>query len=499
MERKPIVVGTLIYGGLLLFVGVFLFLFGSLFIVPIPWWYVLVGSAVTVFFGTVILQSLGKGTFASFSITAGGLYLIFSTLLCFSIGAIAGLVFQILGGFFAVAWLITAGGVWVAKRITSRGLFKRARKHCAWASVAVIVVTVLGLYLIYIGSEIYSSIRSARLTAPALRCNAEELSATKVVPELNVPVIGETNLIWCAPFQLAWNEMADFLGEEVRFGQKEPDCVSYLNQRSTHKEHLDGETYFAAAGAYTADFIRELNAEVRSSFCSGTFAPEPLPEGDGEGRLAAFAYLSVNLPFKHAFQRTDYPLSFKGVPVKAFTIPFGDGAMVKADHAKRQVQICYPPEEGAFIVELITKETDHHLILATVSPEATLAKTVDKVSGYVDSLPQEYLEMNQALVVPLFNFDITREYTELTGHTLAVENPTYRDWIIEKAGQNIRFQLDERGAVLQSSAFMIYAKCIPPIDCIFDEPFLLMLRYKDSAQPYFVLWVDNAEILVKSE
>jgi len=335
-------------------------------------------------------------------------------------------------------------------------------------------------------------------TGSSLTCNAEELSATKVVPELNVPVTGETNLIWCAPFQLAWNEMADLIGEEIRFGEKEPDCVSYLNQRSVNKEHLDVETYVAAAGTYTGEFIRELNAGVSSTFGSGTFVPEPLPERDGGGRISAFGYLSVTLPFKHAFQRTDQPLDFKGVPVKAFTLPFGEGAAVREQRAMLQVRVCYPPEEDTFIVELITRETEHHLILAKVSPEATLAETVDKVSGYVDSLPQGSLE---DLIVPLFNFDITREYTELIGHTLAVENSTYRGWTVEKAGQNIRFQLDERGAVLRSRADMGCMLCAPasPQHCIFDEPFLLMLRYKDSAQPYFVLWVDNAEILVKSE
>ncbi len=151
------------------------------------------------------------------------------------------------------------------------------------------------------------------------------------------------------------------------------------------------------------------------------------------------------------------------------------------------------------MVELLTRKPNHHLILARVSPEVNLVETVEKVTRYANTLPRKFLSANQALKVPLFNFDITKEYTELTGSKLLVKNPAYLNWLIERAGQNIRFQLDERGAVLKANAQLVCAKCIPPIDCIFDEPFLLMLRHKDSSMPYFAMWVDNAEILVKSE
>ena len=138
------------------------------------------------------------------------------------------------------------------------------------------------------------------------------------------------------------------------------------------------------------------------------------------------------------------------------------------------------------------------MILAMVSPEETLAQTVEKVIGYADSLSQESLG-RRTLAVPLFNFDVIRRYSELLGKTLQIENPAYRDWPLEDAKQNIRFQLDERGAVLRSRAVLCVKAGGSLENCIFNEPFLLMLRYEDSPQPYFAMWVDNAEILVKAK
>ena len=34
-----------------------------------------------------------------------------------------------------------------------------------------------------------------------------------------------------------------------------------------------------------------------------------------------------------------------------------------------------------------------------------------------------------------------------------------------------------------------------PRQLVFDKPFLILLQRGDAQQPYFALWVDNAELL----
>jgi hypothetical protein len=498
MMQKSTVTGMLRYLGLFAVAIALFVVLTSMVFVPLSLFHMAFVMGVFVFCVAFRLQTLGQGSISQLSIVLSVLYLVCASLPCLIFRKWFGLVFLYLGGLCLAFWVMAVLGVLFAKWLQFKLPSVKGRRVRIGLSPLLFIICCLGLYLVEIGTTAFSGMRAAGLTAPALTCNADELVATKVVPELHAPISGDTNLIWCAPFQLAWNEMVDVVGEGLRFGDDEPECVPWLNQQLMDKSHLDSETYFVAAGAYTPDFIRELNSEIKAQFGSGVFKPEALPKPDETEQLAAFGYLSVNLPFEHAFQRDDHPLVFKGVPVEAFTLPFGEGSEIREERAKRQVRVCYPPEEGEFIVELKTRKTDHQLVLAKVAPDATLAETVAKVVGYVDSLPQEYLETNQQLIVPLFNFDITREYNELIGHTLAVENPAYRGWQIGKAGQNIRFQLDERGAVLRSSSYMMCVFCAPEKHCIFDEPFLLMLRYKGSDQPYFAMWVDNAEILVKA-
>ena len=58
----------------------------------------------------------------------------------------------------------------------------------------------------------------------------------------------------------------------------------------------------------------------------------------------------------------------------------------------------------------------------------------------------------------------------------------------------LRKKTDETGAELESKA--IFVSALPPRKFIFDKPFLLMLIRQDASMPYFVLWVNNADVLV---
>jgi hypothetical protein len=64
---------------------------------------------------------------------------------------------------------------------------------------------------------------------------------------------------------------------------------------------------------------------------------------------------------------------------------------------------------------------------------------------------------------------------------------------IIEARQSIKFKLDRYGAALESEA-TIEASAIPRY-FRFNRPFLVYMKKRDCEQPFFVMWVDNAELL----
>jgi hypothetical protein len=89
-------------------------------------------------------------------------------------------------------------------------------------------------------------------------------------------------------------------------------------------------------------------------------------------------------------------------------------------------------------------------------------------------------------------WEIDHRFDELIGKLVSNANP--RMPIVE-AKQSIKFKLDRCGAILESEAD-IAAASIPKM-FIFDRPFLVYMKKRDCEQPFFVMWIDNAELLNK--
>ncbi|MBN2685283.1 MAG: hypothetical protein JXR40_08385 [Pontiellaceae bacterium] len=407
----------------------------------------------------------------------------------------AGLAHLLLAGYWAIVWAMGALGCGVAVAVEKKWNSIRARRATKWLVPAAGLASVAGYCLYDLAGYLNSDRTDARFSAPVLECSTDDLLRTQVIPDLGAPVSRGTNLIWSARFGLAWKQMMDQIGGAIRFDGDEPDYLRLLNQSKVSADVLDEAVYLTFASEYTSAAMDKMNQSVVEKFGRETFSAVEVAAGEGAGTLL-FSYLGIKLSFQYAFQRSVRPMEFGGKPVESFTLPLGSGAQGRVEQAREQVKVMYPPEEGNFIVKLITQNLDQHLMLAQVEPEETLAKTVEKVCGYANSLEQNPLDPNQKLEVPLFNFNIGQDYSELVDKSLTVIGYGSAGLTVERARQNIRFQLDECDAVWGEDASLTYALPGLPPDCTFDEPFLLMLSYRDNPQPYFAMWVDNAEILV---
>jgi hypothetical protein len=105
-------------------------------------------------------------------------------------------------------------------------------------------------------------------------------------------------------------------------------------------------------------------------------------------------------------------------------------------------------------------------------------------------------EKYMTLSVPNMDLEMTHDFREMIGQSITGPNLP-EGMAVTKSQQMIRFKLDRTGASVSSLADVSSALNghHPPGDFIFDQPYLIIMRKRDHPQPFFVMWVENAELM----
>jgi hypothetical protein len=340
---------------------------------------------------------------------------------------------------------------------------------------------------------------------PLLKADARELKSTIVRPHLEEPILPGKNVLWCSTFQLAWNEGCRSASGDIHL-DAEPPMVSILNKKNAKATDLDPNSCVAMAGAVDAGIIPRIRQELDRKF-HGQASPDLLDNMDREIKgmpdaWLMYAYLFRDLPFEHVFERLKKPLAFGSAQVASF------GLSSETPHWHQpagQVSVLDYGNDDDFILKLWPKEQGESILLAKITPAETIEKTISNIRKRIAAPASKHVEpevsCEEPLAIPILNFDLWREYVELEAKKITTPG-SVKDMKIFRALQSIRFRLDERGAVLKSEAAGAVPKSAAqpwppkPRHFIFDKPFLILLERTGAAQPYFALWVDNAELLV---
>jgi hypothetical protein len=368
-----------------------------------------------------------------------------------------------------------------------------AMKSCPLAALALVL---LGSFAAWADSPENS--HDASFSKEGLiKANVADLKDTQLVAHPDVALAPTQNVLWCGTLQLAWNEAIKLVGEKLHFTSASPEA-DRLNREDFTRADLDPGSYVAVADFEKNHVEDEIRAALEETF-HGSASPELIPAAPrtpGPDDFIAYAYLYKNLAFAHPFADNQH-LHFGDQPVESFGfnqeshLPPGTLAQVKVyDYQSRD----------NFIVELKTKSVADELILAKIPPGVTLQATIKTVLDRMAQHSPALVGPGDAMAVPKLNFDLRRDFTELEGLTLQ-PTPAARikdKLVMAKVEQLVRFQLNEKGAVLKSEAVvnMVGSAIMPGRMMIFDQPFLILMKQTQSSQPYFALWVGNASLLI---
>ncbi len=339
------------------------------------------------------------------------------------------------------------------------------------------------------------------------------MGQTDVLAAASVPLDPEQNQIWCATFQIAWDELRSQIGGAVQT-QPVPPLVGQLNAEPFDRRALSPTTYVVATTDGTPAQTRALQVELQQKLPQLN-APLKTPTDDGQPRLCLTASLMKSMPFEDELERFTSPLKFKSDKQTAEVVSFGlqpsvQGTMGDAVLPQQVLVGDYVSDED-FILILTTNSPQHdEAILSHTRAGTSLRAMWNETATRLKSPHPHRVESSfcsgERLEVPIMEFKLKTAFPELVG--LSVAGLPFPG-AIEYATQSIKFRLDEKGAEVISVAEIgvlgdFGDEPPPPFDprkprqFIFDQPFFLALREQGASEPYFLGWIADPEIMVRS-
>ncbi len=333
--------------------------------------------------------------------------------------------------------------------------------------------------------------------SPPQSTDSDKYPATDLTPVLEFPIRDGRNVIWCASFQIAWNELRDnIIGDDIDIVDG-PESVTLLNKRPATKEDLSPDACVALAGRTEDRIVARINEELRRTF-EPPFPELKISQSDANA-IIAYAFLRKALRFKEQFDSCKKPIRFQAGAESWDVACFGvDPSRPDSERSRairRQVSTVSTKNRSDLVVRLSTEGDRDEIILAKVTPRRSLSATVDEVLALIHEGRTFRVDLDVPIWIPKLSFDLETSFEELVGKFL--RNSGWEKWFIDVAVQRVQFELDERGAILGSEVH-IRAKSRSGLDrFVFDGPFLIILRQSNRERPYFAAWIGNEELLAQ--
>jgi hypothetical protein len=339
------------------------------------------------------------------------------------------------------------------------------------------------------------------------------LKRTVVVPTLDTPIPEGKSAVWCASFQAAWNRLKEDVAKGPVLLEGAEEVADRLNRAEPPGADLAPGSFYAAAGFARDGAIERVRKEMATKFPGEAITDlvDELPSGPEVTVAIAYAYLQAEIRFTKPYHDDGVGLRFEaaqGNEVRVASFGLLNRDLHHELALREQVTVLYWSDRRAgelaeFAVDLCNDSTPNQIVLASIPRQQTLAEALAELQRKIERARAEGVDpalgMDSILLVPNMTWHLTHHFQELEGRNLL--NASLPRTSLSAAFQAVRFKMNRTGVQLKSQAAVAVKSTGSerPRHIIFHRPFLLYLKKRDAQRPFFVMWVDNAELLQKRE
>jgi len=303
------------------------------------------------------------------------------------------------------------------------------------------------------------------------------------------------NYIWGGAMNLAWTDLSkNIIKEEIDLvlDSSETEAkklLEKLNNPVMTKSDLSEKNYYIKSG-YGQKTVDQINKETKEKFPTKSFKNLDLRISARD--IIAYAYFLKEIEYKIPFSMSKYDFFFKNSEkgVKSF--------YAKTEKQKENIQILHYENDEKFIVSIQLKDRADNLILAKGYDMQNPNAVVTEMRKFIEKNNFETLQEEDSFQMPFLHVDMTREYTNLIGKSF--KNSQFTQYFIAKMFENIKFDMNEKGARVENEAvIMAKRQAFIPKNIILDDDFWVIMKQANSLNPYFILGVQNDKLMKEFE
>jgi len=174
-------------------------------------------------------------------------------------------------------------------------------------------------------------------------------------------------------------------------------------------------------------------------------------------------------------------------------------------------QVLYYQSDDNFIMKLIPKDTTQEILLVKGLQRAkTFSDAISQVNILIQNGRQDQLNHKtswkyifnpeDSFSIPVIRFNIETHYQTLERESFVSDNRKYN---IATAYQRTALVFDENGAIVESEAMFAATDSVAtpekshPKTMVFNKSFYIIIKRVDQSNPYFIMRIENAELLDK--
>lgn len=298
------------------------------------------------------------------------------------------------------------------------------------------------------------------------------------------------NYVWGGAMNLAWTELCtSILKAPLTLGTDDATALTMaqsFNNPVFTKKDLDEKSYYVTSG-YGQKTVDRINKESKKKF-----PKKSLPDLDmklSPADIISYAYFLKEVQYLTVFEKKTVKFSGNNV----------EGFYAKNEAQRKNIGVMYYKNDDTFVISLRLKDNKDQLLIAKGYPMDSPDTVLSAISSFLSNEPTE-MRKSDLFEAPKLSMSMRRDYKEIIGKQVTTKG--FESYRIAQMFENIKFDMDEKGARVENEAVILMIKGIPVQEkvrrFILDAPYWIVMKRADSAQPYFILGVNNAELMKKA-